>query len=96
MPEEDEKNARGWKHVIATAIAAALAALVPSVIGWIEVQSQKAEQQSTLDNYGSYIEETMKREEALERALMDCLVELHEESRHPTDDPSLPAEDPSQ
>lgn len=38
----------------------------------------KAETQALADNYGSYVEDVMKHDEAMERALKLCLTELHE------------------
>jgi hypothetical protein len=70
---------KDWRIILATALATAIAALVPSAVGWFKVRTLKESRQALRDNYGSYVEDTMKREEALERALMDCLVERHRE-----------------
>jgi hypothetical protein len=77
MPEENEKNARNWKQIIATALAAAIAALVPSVIGWIKVQASEQQTERAFDDYREFIFDRAERDEALERALLDCLIERH-------------------
>lgn len=82
--EPETTPQRDWRLVIATAVASAIAALVPSVIGCVRVQTVRAEKQEVRaelqadrDNYGDYIRDQMKRDEALERALLHCLASLH-------------------
>jgi hypothetical protein len=77
---EETPPRRDWRLVIATAVAA----LVPSIIGLVRAQTLKVEKQEARvelqegrDNYGEYVIDQMKRDEALERALLHCLASLH-------------------
>jgi hypothetical protein len=65
------------------AFAAALPALVLAAAGWLQADAatkdalaQKEKKLALADNYGEYVEDRMSRDEALERALMNCMALL--------------------
>ena len=77
-----------WQIILVTSVAA----LVPSVIGWINNQTkiEKIEQTqaqvvvaegqvgTTQESYRRFILDRMDRDDALQKALLQCLEDLHE------------------
>jgi hypothetical protein len=58
------------------AVAALLPALIIAATGWMEADAQKAKKFDALDSYRAYIEDRMERDDALERALQNCMALL--------------------
>lgn len=62
-----------------TLYASVLAALPPLLLaaaGWLEARAEKEQKFDALNSYGEYVEDRMKRDEALERALVNCMALL--------------------
>jgi len=78
------------KGMIFAALAAGAPALILAGSQWIEanaaerkaaaakaeVEVQRDKKQALADNYGEYVEDRMKRDDALERALQGCMAML--------------------
>jgi low affinity Fe/Cu permease len=83
------KVADNWQIILVTSIAA----LVPSVIGWLNNQAkiEKIEEKTaqivvaesqtgqTSESYRRFILDRLERDAALQKALLQCLEDLHEE-----------------
>jgi len=57
-------------------LAALLPALVLAATGWMEAKAATAKKYDALESYREYIEDRMARDEALERALQNCMALL--------------------
>jgi len=76
------------------AVAALLPALMIAAIGWMEAQAQKDKKLALADNYGEFVVDRMERDEALERALYNCMALLPARASLPAEaPPALEAED---
>lgn len=69
-------TARMEKALIA--LSAAAVPLLAAATGWVQAQAEKEKKLELADNYRGYIEEQMREDERLEKALGKCMELLHE------------------
>jgi len=74
-------------------LAALLPALVLAATGWMEASAAKQKKYDALESYREYIEDRMKRDDALEKALQNCMALLPAVAVHAEPPESLSPEE---
>lgn len=64
LAKRERRKGRGWKYILASSIAAAITAWIPSVTSWIDAQTEKTHRELLLDQV---LKEKFSNEKAYEK-----------------------------